>query len=81
MPGQVLAAGEAQVAGRIVGAVEALRLLLLGGAGAVSVDALGVGGGAVVDGARLGIGVVHVDVERVALLGRLGRALGGGVMM
>ncbi|CAK9133734.1 unnamed protein product [Ilex paraguariensis] len=65
--GQVLAPGEAQVARRVVGAVETLRLLLAG-PGAVGIDAVVVGTG-VVD-----VGVVHVDVHGRR---RLGRPVGG----
>ena len=57
MPGQMLTASEAQGAGRVVGAVEALRLLLL--PGLVGVDAaLGL--------VPTFIGRLHIDVLAVA---------------
>ena len=67
VPGQVLAAREAQGAGRELGAVEALRLLLL--AGVVSVDAA-------LRPVPTLVGRVHVDVFAVS--GRWTSAARGG---
>ncbi len=66
MPCEMLAPGEAQVARRIVGAVEPLGLLLLIRPRLIGVDALVVRPGTVL--ARASIRLVHVHVVRILRL-------------
>lgn len=75
--GKVLASSETQVARRILGAVEALRLFLRLGLGAIGVDALVIRGG-IVGGGVLAVRVVHFDVFRVSRLLRVLRVLAFG---
>lgn len=68
VPCQVLTPGEAQVTRRVVGAVKALRLLLLARSCSLGTNTFLVRSLALFDCASLSIGIVHIHIDRIRRL-------------